>query len=301
MNDENLENKKQKTEDRKEDKKYPEPTIGAVIYNEKREVLLTQSPKWGDYWVIPGGHVEIGEKSKEAVKREIKEETGLEVDNIEFMEFQDAFKPEGFYQEKHFIFLDFMARVSGGEIKKSDEMVEYKWIKPENALKELDLAPYTKKAIEKFIGIKEKKDYKIKYLRALADYQNLLKQTAREKEEFAKFANEQLIMEILPVYDNLKVSLSHAGDDEKKNGWAEGIKHIVSQFKNILENIGVEEIKTTGEKFDPNTMEAVSEEETDDEKKDGSIANELSAGYKLKGKVIRAARVAVYHHITRNT
>lgn len=133
-----------------------------------------------------------------------------------------------------------------------------------------------------------------KYKRALADYQNLLKQTAREKEEFAKFANEQLIMEILPVYNNLKVSLSHVGDDEKKNGWAEGIKHIVSQFKNILENIGVEEIKTAGEKFDPNTMEAVKQEETDDEKKDGIVVSELSAGYKLKGKVIRAARVAVY-------
>ena len=276
------------------EKKYPEPTIGAVIYNEKGEILLMQSPKWGDYWVIPGGHVEIGEKSKEAVKREIKEETGLEVDNIEFMEFQDAFNPKGFHKEKHFIFLDFMARVSGGEIKKSDEMVEYKWIKPENALKELNLAPYTKKAIEKFIEIKEKKDYKIKYLRALADYQNLLKQTAREKEEFAKFANEQLIMEILPVYDNLKVSLSHIGDEEKKNGWAEGIKHIVSQFKNILENIGVEEIKTTGEKFDPNTMEAVGKEETEDKKQDGMVERELSAGYKLKGKVIRAARVAVY-------
>jgi molecular chaperone GrpE len=133
-----------------------------------------------------------------------------------------------------------------------------------------------------------------KYKRALADYQNLLKQTAREKEEFARYANEGLILEILPVYDNLKVSLSHIGDEEKKNGWVEGIKHIVSQFKNILENIGVEEIKTVGEKFDPNTMEAVERGETDDEKKDGMVARELSTGYKLKGKVIRAARVAVY-------
>lgn len=133
-----------------------------------------------------------------------------------------------------------------------------------------------------------------KYKRALADYQNLLKRTAADKEEFIKFANERLIEEILPVYDNLKVSLSHAGDLEKKNGWAEGIKHIVSQFKNILENIGVEEIKTASEKFDPNTMEAVKQEEAENEKQDGMVARELSAGYKLKGKVIRAARVAVY-------
>jgi len=148
---------------------------------------------------------------------------------------------------------------------------------------------------------KDKKDYKNrylhyknKYLRALADYQNLVKQTAREKEEFAKFAYEQIIMEILPVYDNLKISLNHIGEEEKKNGWLEGIKHVISQFKSVLEMAGVSEIKTSGEKFNPHTMEAVGQEETNDEKKDGMIARELSAAYKLKGKVIRAAMVAVY-------
>ena len=154
------------------------------------------------------------------------------------------------------------------------------------------------KKIKRFEFSRELKedDYKDKYLRALADYQNLLKQTARDKEEFAKYANEQLILEILPAYDNLKISLAHVGENGEKNGWTEGIKHVIGQFAKTLQMAGVEEIKTVGEKFDHNTMEAVESEETDDKKKDGVVARELAAGYKLNGKVIKAARVVVYQY-----
>jgi molecular chaperone GrpE len=125
-----------------------------------------------------------------------------------------------------------------------------------------------------------------KYKRALADYQNLFKDTAREKEEFAKFANERIILDMIVVYDNLKISLAHLPQAEKANGWAEGIKYIIKQFGDVLKNYGVEEIKTEGEKFDPNSMEAVEGE--------GEIVKqEIGAGYKLGGKIIKAARVAL--------
>jgi len=151
-----------------------------------------------------------------------------------------------------------------------------------------------KKLRFQYLSEVEKDDFKDKYLRALADYQNVLKQTDREKQEFGKYANERLILEILPVYDNLKVSLEHADETISKNGWVEGIKHVIKQFGDILKNFGVEEIKTEGAKFDHDIMEAVSQEETDDESKDHMVAKELSSGYKLNGKVIKAARVAVY-------
>jgi molecular chaperone GrpE len=125
-----------------------------------------------------------------------------------------------------------------------------------------------------------------KYKRALADYQNLFKETAREKEGFAKFANERIILDMIAVYDNLKISLAHAGETEKSNGWAEGIKYIIKQFGDVLKNYGVEEIKTEGEKFDPNTMEAV-------EGSGDVVKREIRAGYKLSGKVIVAAKVAL--------
>lgn len=135
-----------------------------------------------------------------------------------------------------------------------------------------------------------------KYKLALADYQNLLKQTAKEKQEFAKYANEQLIQEMLPVYDNLKISLDHAGEEITGNGWAEGIKHVIRQFAQVLENMGVKEIKTVGEKLDHNTMEAIEKEVTDDKKKDDIVVREVMAGYKLQGKTMRAARVVVYEY-----
>jgi len=138
------------------------------------------------------------------------------------------------------------------------------------------------------------KEMENKYKRALADYHNLQKQTAKEKQEFAKYANEQLILEMLPVYDNLKTSMAHIDENTEKNGWAQGIKYVIKQFADALKNLGIEEINTEGEKFDHNTMEAVGQEETDDKRKEGNVAKELSAGYKLNGKVIKAARVSVY-------
>jgi molecular chaperone GrpE len=141
---------------------------------------------------------------------------------------------------------------------------------------------------------KDENDWENKYKRALADYQNLLKQTAREKAEFGQFAREQFLIEVLPVYDNLKASLIHFNEDHDQSNWIKGVEYVAKQFKDILSSMGIEEIKTLGEKFDHYTMEALKNEETEDEEKDGTVAQEVLAGYKLNGKIIRVARVAVY-------
>lgn len=132
-----------------------------------------------------------------------------------------------------------------------------------------------------------------KYKRALADYQNLLKQTAKEKMEFVMFANEIMLKEILPVYDHLKMAIEHHSG-ESTDEWITGVKHVVKQFKDVLEKIGATEIKTVGEKFDHNSMEAIQNEETENEKLDGQVVKQMKAGYKLNGKVIEAAKVVVY-------
>ncbi|MBA3047840.1 nucleotide exchange factor GrpE [Patescibacteria group bacterium] len=125
-----------------------------------------------------------------------------------------------------------------------------------------------------------------KYKRALADYQNLLKQTAKEKQEFIRYANEQFIHEILPVYDNLRLALKHAKDTPDGAGIRDGVKYILKQFKDVLNNLGVEEIKTAGMKFDHNTMEAI-------EGKGDKVKKEVRPGYTLHGKVIAPAKVIV--------
>jgi len=151
------------------------------------------------------------------------------------------------------------------------------------------------KMFKEFVKIKDKKfprfeliegvndDYEHLYKRALADYQNLLKQTAQEKQEFAKYANEQLILEIIPVYDHLKMAIEHS-DEKNHDQWLEGVKHVLNQFKNILESIGVEEINTEGEKFDPEKMEALEGQGT-------KVEKEVKPGYIYNGKVIIPAKV----------
>ena len=135
-------------------------------------------------------------------------------------------------------------------------------------------------------GEVEQESYEGKYLRALADYHNLLKRTAKEKEEFFQYAITNFLQDILPVYDNLKLSVAGLSEADAKNPWAEGVKHVIKQFKEMLEARGIVEIKTVGEKFDHNTMEAL----------EGSgeiVKKELKAGYTLSGKVIVPAKVIV--------
>lgn len=132
-----------------------------------------------------------------------------------------------------------------------------------------------------------------KYKLALADYQNLLRQTTKERRDAILYANEALILELLPVYDNLKLSIIHSGG-EGNESWLTGLQHIIQQFKKILEEAGVKEIKTQEEKFDPITMEAVENRQTTDKKLDHTVAEELKAGYMLNDKVIAPARVAVF-------
>ena len=130
----------------------------------------------------------------------------------------------------------------------------------------------------------KEENFEEKYKRALADYQNLLKRQAREKEEYVKYANEQLLQEFITIYDHLKMSLDHINREDRENPWVRGIEHVVKQFKDILGANGVEEIKTKGEKFDHNTMEAVSG-------KGERVKKQIKAGYRLKGKVIVPAKV----------
>ena len=126
--------------------------------------------------------------------------------------------------------------------------------------------------------------------RAKADYINFKKETEDKQKMLFEFANAALLMEILPIYDNLKKALAVAG--EEKNNWLEGIKQIKKQFEDLLKDHGIEEIKTIGEKFNPEFHEAVAKE-----KKEGvepeTIVSETSSGYLLKGKVLVAAKVIV--------
>ena len=99
-----------------EEQKYPEPTVGALIFNQGGKVFLMTSPKWKGKYVIPGGHIELGETIEQALKREIKEETNLDIFDIKFITLQEFIFGEEFHKKKHFIFLDYACKTEDTEV-----------------------------------------------------------------------------------------------------------------------------------------------------------------------------------------
>lgn len=134
-----------------ETQQYPIPTVGLFIFNPQGEVLLVRSHKWKHKFTVPGGKIELGETINQALKREAKEETGLDISSPEFVLLQEFVYDSAFWQKKHFIFLDFACKTKSTRIKLNDEAEEYLWVNPEKAIKLPDLERYAKKTIEKYL------------------------------------------------------------------------------------------------------------------------------------------------------
>lgn len=131
------------------EQKYPEPTVGALIFDEEDKVFLMTSPKWPGKYVIPGGHIELGETAEQALKREVKEETNLDVYNVQFIALQEFIFGKEFHKKRHFIFLEYACKAKNTDVALSEEGGEYVWASLDEALK-LPLASYTRTTILKY-------------------------------------------------------------------------------------------------------------------------------------------------------
>ncbi len=129
---------------------------------------------------------------------------------------------------------------------------------------------------------KQAEEFKQKYLRALADYQNLEKRTIDEKDEVIKNANAYLILRLLPFLDSLDKAELFVKD--------EGLKLVKDQFKKTLREVGLEELQVLGKEFDPYTAEVVDIIEGE---KDNMVVETLRKGYQFNGKILRVAQVKV--------
>lgn len=129
---------------------FPEPTVGALIFNPQGEIFLMKSHKWRDKYVIPGGHIELGESFEEALKREIKEETGLRIYRIKFINLQEFIFDKAFWKKRHFIFLNYACKTKSTKIKLNSEGQEYVWVSLKKA-RELPMEPYTRRAIKEYM------------------------------------------------------------------------------------------------------------------------------------------------------
>ena len=130
-----------------------------------------------------------------------------------------------------------------------------------------------------------------RYVRAAAEFDNVRKRGAREREEYTRYANESLLRDILPVLDNLDRALQ-AARTEPANSLTTGVELIQRELLRVLEKFGLTAFTSVGQPFDPERHEAIARVPTAN-LPDMTVAAETARGYLLHGRVLRPAMVTV--------
>jgi molecular chaperone GrpE len=129
-------------------------------------------------------------------------------------------------------------------------------------------------------------------LRTAADFDNYRKRSRREAQDLERRAREDMLRDLLPVFDDLERAAQHAGSAKDVQSLAEGISIVLRQFTDTLSKLGIERLESVGKAFDPSQHEAIQQLETD-EHPPGSVAAEVRAGYRFGERLIRPAMVVV--------
>jgi len=166
---------------------------------------------------------------------------------------------------------------------------------PEDTLERVTpLEEMTKEELIGRIGAMQEladKNYDL-YVRSQAEIENIRKRFQKDKQDLAKFANETIIKQLLPVADNLEKAIAHTTDENSLHALKEGVQLTLKGLLDTLEKNGVERVEALNQPFDPNFHEAVSEAENNDVEP-GTVVNELQKGYTLNKRLIRPAMVVV--------
>jgi len=145
-------------------------------------------------------------------------------------------------------------------------------------------------------AIKAKADerdlYYDKYLRLQAEFDNAKKRFEKDRGDLLRYANDAFLLEFMPILDNLEAAEKHIKEAKDFKAVQEGVDIIQAQIQRFLKDIGVERVKTAGEKFDPHVHDAIEVDETG-KGDDGVIIEELKPGYKLNGRLLRPASVKI--------
>lgn len=128
----------------------PLATVGGLIFNPEGKILLIRTQKWSDLLGTPGGKMEYGETMAAAFIREAKEETNLDIYDLEFILIQDAYNHPEFYRPSHFLLINFTAKANSTEVILNDEAYAYYWVGLEESL-ELDLNQPTRLLVEEVL------------------------------------------------------------------------------------------------------------------------------------------------------
>lgn len=129
-------------------------------------------------------------------------------------------------------------------------------------------------------------------LRTAADFDNYRKRSRRDVEDAHKKGAEELLKNLLPVFDNLERAVMHAEQTTDAKAIAEGVKMVLKQFTDALGRVGIKRVGGVGQPFDPLVHEAIQQIETTDHPP-GTVVAEVQPGYAFGDRLIRAAMVVV--------
>lgn len=143
-------------------------------------------------------------------------------------------------------------------------------------------------------AVEEKQEYLAGWQRAKADLINARKDFGEQKTDLLKYANTDLILQLIPVLDSFEMALKNVDEsDEKLKVWSQGVKHIYSQLMSILESNGVKQINPLNEEFNHELHTSVENVKVDEATEKNIIVEVVQKGYELNGKIIREAKVKV--------
>lgn len=171
----------------------------------------------------------------------------------------------------------------------SEENTENVSAKADNSADEMTAEPTIEEQLE--ATKKEVEQYKDKYLRAVAEFDNYRKRTLKEKAELLLNGSEKTVCAFLPILDDFERAIADKTEDV--NAIKEGVQIIFNKFNKTLESLGVKKIETEGKDFDVDFHEAVAMVPGMGDDKKGKVIDCVQTGYQLNDKVIRHAKVAV--------
>jgi molecular chaperone GrpE len=141
-------------------------------------------------------------------------------------------------------------------------------------------------------SLEEIKALQDKYLRLAAEFDNYKRLSLREQRDSARFANESLLKELLPILDNLERAVRSSKEKQRRDGLIQGVELTLKQFMETLAKFGVRPIASVGHAFDPSRHEAVARVESNTVPA-GSVVDEFQRGYYLHDRILRPAMVTV--------
>lgn len=145
---------------------------------------------------------------------------------------------------------------------------------------------------DQFLELQAKsEEYLNGWKRAMADYENLRKESAKQIQAAGEAGQFRSALQILPLYEHYKTAVGHIPQEQRQIEWVQGILHIQKAFDDFLKSLAIEAIESVGQKFNPELHEAVAEEES--ALPEGQIVKEVQTGYTMNDKVIVPAKVII--------